>query len=137
MKYYLIDASVVLKSIFKESGSVAKRFEKVLEEASRMKAEVISSKFLIMEVTNGIRFSEKDRVVSEKYLEAFLELPIKYLTLSKEQYKKALEVSYELGTTVYDTSYHILSKAHNAIFLTCDEDYYLKAKNLGDIELVI
>ncbi len=136
MKTYLIDASVVLKSILKEDDSVAKKIGVILQGATEGSVEVISSKFLILEVANGIRFGEKDAISAKKYLEVFLKLPIKYLSCSKEQHKKALEVSYDLGTTVYDTSYHILSKAHNAIFLTCDEDYYSKAKSLGDIELV-
>lgn len=137
MKMYLIDASIVLKSILKEDNSVAKKIGVILEGAMEGSIEVISSKFLILEVANGIRFGEKDAISAKKYLEAFLKLPIKYLSCSREQYKKALEVSYNLGTTVYDTSYHILAKSRNAIFLTCDEDYFSKAKGLGGIELVI
>jgi len=137
MKTYLIDASVVLKSILKEDNSIAKKIGVILEGVMKGSVEVISSNFLILEVANGIRFREKDAISAKKYLEAFLKLPIKYLFCSREQYKKALEVSYDIGTTVYDTSYHVLAKAQNAVFLTCDEDYFSKAKGLGDIELVI
>ena len=136
MKWYLIDASVILKSILNEDTSVSKKFEELLENVVSGKIEIVSQKFLITEVANGIRFREKDKNLGLKYLEAFLQLPIKYLTLSKNQYKKVLQLSYEFGTTVYDTSYHILSKACSATFLTCDEEYYKKAKSLGDIEFV-
>ena len=50
--------------------------------------------------------------------------------------KKALEIAYELGTTVYDASYHVLAIARNAIYITADKKYFDKAKQLGNIELI-
>lgn len=136
MKKYIIDASVVLKSILKENDSVSKTFEKLLAQAGENKVQVISLRLMLSEIANGIRFGEKDLRLSQQYLRAILNLPIKYLNISRTQYTKILDLSYELGTTVYDTSYHVLAKSQNAIFLTCDEKYYSKAKILGDIELI-
>jgi len=136
MTSYLIDASVVLKSILNEDTSVSKKFEELLKEVASGKTQILSQKFLITEVANGVRYGEKDKTAGLQYLKVFLELPIKYLTLSKNHYETILETSYDIETTVYDTSYHILAKAQGAIFLTCDDDYYKKAKSLGDIELI-
>jgi predicted nucleic acid-binding protein len=136
MKRYLVDASIILQSILEESNFVSKEFEKIMKEVALGKARILSQKFLIMEVANGIRYAEKDKILAQKYFQVFLKLPIKYLALSKSQYKQILEFSYELGTTVYDTSYHILAISKGAIFLTCDSKYFKKAKGLGSVELV-
>jgi len=136
MTSYLIDASVVLKSILNEDISISEKFEELLKKVASGKIQILSQKFLITEVANGIRYGEKDETAGLQYLKVFLELPIKYLTLSKNHYKTILETSYHIGTTVYDTSYHILAKSYGATFLTCDDEYYKKAKNFGDIELV-
>lgn len=136
MTRYVVDASVVIKSLLNEDETVKRKFKNLLEEVDNGKAELISSKFLVIEVGNGLRFGVKD---SEKCLSVFsdfLKLPIKNKTLSKIQIKQSVKISYELDTKVYDTSYHVLAKAYNAIFLTCDENYYQKAKSLGDIKLL-
>lgn len=136
MKYFVVDASLILKTILKEDESVARKLRSVLEKVKHKKVELISVKLLKSEVANGIRFGEKKSELGLRYFEAIWDLPIKYMTLSKIQMKNCLRLSYDLDTTVYDTSYHVLAKVHNAVFLTCDEKYYEKAKGLGDIELI-
>lgn len=136
MTNYIIDASVILKVILKEDISISNKYNKFVEMVKNKKAEFYSVKFLKTEVANGIRFGEKDKDLGLKIYDIFLGLPIKYITLSKQQYKNCLKLSYELSTTVYDTSYHILAKIYNGIFLTCDKEYYKKAKSLGDIEVL-
>ena len=136
MRRYFIDASVILKTILKESDSVARKVGSILKLASSGKTEILSQKLLAIEVANGFRYGTKEVSESLEYFKVFLKLPIKYVISTKTQLKKVIETSFELDTTVYDTSYHILAKAHNAVFLTCDEDYYKKAKVLGDVELL-
>lgn len=136
MKIYVIDASVILKVFLNESTSVIDEFSIILKKTQEKKISLLSSKMLNIEVANGLRFSVKDQVEAIKTFKDFLALPIKTFVITKLQNEKTIKLSYELGTTVYDTSYHVLAKAHNAIFLTCDEEYYKKAKALGDIELI-
>jgi predicted nucleic acid-binding protein len=133
---YIIDASVILKVILKENVSVSNKYNKLVEMVKNKKAEFYSVKFLKTEVANGIRFGERDKELGLKIYDIFLGLPIKYITLSKQQYKNCLKLSYGLDTTVYDTSYHVLAKVYNGTFLTCDQEYYKKAKILGDIEFL-
>ena len=136
MKIYVIDASVILKVFLNESTSVIDEFSTILKKTQEKKVTLLSSKMLNIEVANGLRFSVKDQVEAIKTFKDFMSLPIKTFVITKLQNEKTIKLSYELGTTVYDTSYHVLAKAHNAIFLTCDEKYYEKAKDLGDIELI-
>ena len=72
MKTYLIDASVVLKSILKEDNSIAKKIGVILEGVMKGSVEVISSNFLILEVANGIRFGEKDAISARNIWKRFL-----------------------------------------------------------------
>jgi len=133
---YLLDASVVVRYLLSSSEEVAKRLPLLLRGVKDSKFKLYSSFLLSLEVCNSLRFSLADKQKLETVLSKLFKLPIKYLKLTNAQLAEAASLSYDLGTTVYDTSYHILAKAHNAIFLTCDEDYYKKAKDLGDIELI-
>ena len=134
---YVIDASVVLVALLESRKDLVDNAKKIFLSAKNGRVELVSSSFLKMEVANGLRFNEKDSEKATKIYRGFLDLPIKFISLSKNLYQKSLFNAYKLGTTVYDTSYHILAKARNATFLTCDEDYYQKAKGLGDIKLLI
>ena len=136
MNTYLLDASVVVRYLLSSSEEVAKRLPLLLRGVKDSKFKLYSSFLLSLEVCNSLRFSLADKQKLETVLSKLFKLPIKYLKLTNAQLAEAASLSYDLGTTVYDTSYHILAKAHNAIFLTCDEDYYKKAKDLGDIELI-
>lgn len=136
MKKYVVDASVILTEILESRKGVVDQIKEYLISAEKRKIELFSTSFLETEVANGIRFSEKNQQKASKLLKVFFKLPIKPIALESVLYDEILLVSYKLGTTVYDTSYHILAKAQNAIFLTCDEDYYKKAKSFGDVELI-
>ena len=136
MNTYILDASVVVRYLLSSSEEVAKRLPLLLRGVKDSKFKLYSSFLLSLEVCNSLRFSLADKQKLETVLSKLFKLPIKYLKLTNAQLSEAASLSYDLGTTVYDTSYHILAKAHNAIFLTCDEDYYKKAKNLGDIEFI-
>ena len=136
MKKYVVDASVVLTGILENQKTVVDEVREYFVQAEGNKLELYSSSFLKMEVCNGLRFNEKDLSKSTKLLSVFFKLPIKFIDFNHALYEESLSTSYKLNATVYDTSYHILAKAHNAVFLTCDEEYYKKAKGLGDIELI-
>lgn len=137
MNRYVVDASIVLVGLLESRESLVKKIKEIFLSAKKGKCVLISSSFLKIEVANGLRFNERDITKAGKLLNGFLDLPIKFISLNDVLYEQSLFKSYEFGTTVYDTSYHVLAKANGAIFLTCDEEYYKKAKSLGDIELLI
>lgn len=136
MKKFVVDASFTLKSLLNEKKSVSIRFRKLFKEAESGKVKVLAPRFIFSEVANAIRYSTKDSEEALGTFNDFLVLPIEFIDLDEVDYRKTIEISYSQNTTVYDTSYHVLAKAHNATFLTCDYEYYKKAKVLGDIELV-
>ena len=134
-KKCVVDASVILKFLLHENAEVANKFEGLLTKAQEEKIEILSHPLMILEVANGLRFTLKDQAQARETLKIVLRLPFKILPLTEIQQEKTLEMSFGLGTTVYDTSYHILAKSHGAVFITCDREYFKKAKQLKDIEL--
>lgn len=136
MKQYVVDASVILTALLESRESLVGKIEKYFRSAREGKSHLFSIPFVTVEVANGLRFNTRDKDIALKLFGGFQELQIKKVSLSNSQYEKILGLSYEIGTTVYDTSYHILAKSLGATFLTCDADYYKKAAKLGNIELL-
>lgn len=134
MRVLLIDASLVATALLEENKKVEKLFKELLVWAEKKKILLISSKFLSLEVANALRFTIKDKDKCLQIMKDFSVLPIRTFVLSKVHLQLSIKTSFELGTTVYDTSYHIMAKAYGATFITCDEEYFNKAELLGDIE---
>ena len=135
MKKYILDASIFLKAILNEDEKEARLVEKVFLEVSKKKAIVYAPTFILLEFTNGLRFSLNDESLVILSLEKFFQLPIELFSFKTIHVKEILKLSFRLQTTVYDTAYHFLAKLLNGIFLTADEEYFKKAKRLGDIVL--
>lgn len=133
---YILDASFVLGSILEDNPVAFKKIKSINRQVEDVKAEIYSLPLLPLEVANGLRFRLKDNKKALLFLDKFSGLPIKYFPLSFNQISEILILSYTHQTTVYDTSYHFLALLLDGIFLTCDEDYYRKAKELNHIELV-
>ena len=135
MKKYVVDASLILKSLLGEDSGVAKKFAGLLKKVKVGEVEIFSHHLIVLEVANGLRFTLKDKDLALEIFETFLQLPFKIISLSNTQQVKTLGLSYDLGTTTYDTSYHVLAKSRGAVFVTSDGDYYKKAKQLNGVEL--
>lgn len=134
---YVVDASVILTSLLQTRFDVLKKVNKYFTLLAKGEIKMISTNFLKTEVANGLRFNLKDAEMAVKFFNDFCDLPIEIHKLSASLYEEGIYKSFKYNTTVYDTLYHILALDQRAVFLTCDEDYYKKAKRLGDIELVI
>lgn len=133
---YLLDASVVVKFLSASDETVFKKFSKLLREARDKKCVLNSSFLLPFEVCNALRYSWVEPEKTNIAINKFYKLPIIFFKITASQMEKITDVAYQNNTTVYDTSYHILAKTHGATFLTCDKEYYKKAKELGNIELL-
>jgi len=136
MKKYVIDASLLLKFLLSENLKTEQLVNKFLILAKEKKILLYSSDLLVLEVTNGLRYSLRDVNLAEETLQKFLGLPINYFRFSPAQIGKILKLSYEYQTSVYDTSYHFLAKIIQGIFLTADSEYFKKARRFGDIQLI-
>lgn len=135
MKSFVFDASIILNYLFAESKDVKILLTKILKQAQANQVKLLSTSFLSIEVANGLRFKLKDSELAQRVLLGFMALPINYHQLSDSQLLQTTKSAYAMGTTIYDTAYHILAISHGATFLTCDNKYYKQARKLGDIKL--
>lgn len=136
MNIYILDASVILSFLLSESKTVAHNIQLLLKEAQQNKNKLYSSCLLRLEVGNGLRYTIKEPEISKNAFSKFLVLPITYFDLTTIHYQKTLTLSYQLKTSFYDTSYHVLAQILSGIFLTCDNKYYQRAKNIGGIKFL-
>lgn len=136
MKAYVLDASVVLTFLLGKSSSVERNFIEILKKAKNSEVKLYSSYLLPCEVGNGLRYSLSDKALAERVLQKFLNLPLEFFAFSPAHYSKILQLSYFFETSFYDTSYHFLANLLKGVFLTCDAEYFKKAKKLGNIELL-
>ncbi|MDO8514964.1 MAG: type II toxin-antitoxin system VapC family toxin [bacterium] len=136
MNKFIIDASVILGYLLQKNEKIVNRVESLLKKFKKGEIEIYAPQLLFTEVANGLRFSLKDENLAASQFEKYAKLKIDYPPFSEIQMKEIIKLSYKLGTTVYDTSYHFLAIMLNGTFLTCDKEYFVKAKQLEKIELV-
>lgn len=136
MTAYILDASVVVNLLLGKENRAAAAVKRILKEAEKGKTKTYSSPLLIFEVGNSLRYALTDSLIADEPFQQFLDLPISYFEFEQGHHLQILKQSYSLKTSFYDTSYHFLAQLLDGTFLTADEDYFKKAKNLGHIELV-
>lgn len=135
-KSVVIDASAIVTFLLSEVWKSGKKFSRLLQDADKGKLELISSKLLPLEVANSLRFSLRDGKLADEAFVKLLALPIKYVELSRPQYRKSLEIAYQINASVYDSSYHVLAIAMGCDYLTCDKKYANSAAGLGNINFL-
>lgn len=136
MKIYVIDASVILRTLSDKGGPADKFFRKLLTHQKKKRVHLYSIPYLLLEIANGLRFTLKESKFAEESLKECINLPIKYFPLTNSHIDKALQLSYQYKTTVYDSLYHVVAAFLDGIFLTCDAEYVSKAKGYGNIKLL-
>ncbi len=132
MNVFVCDASVLLTVLFGTNKEVATRLERLLRDTS---TSVHILPFTVIEFANGVRFSTRDISLAKQALERFTALALPVMPIVSQDVHAIMELSYRLGTTVYDTAYHYIAIMYEGIFITCDRNYYKKASKLGCIEL--
>lgn len=136
MNIYIIDASVILRWFDREARATQHKLNEILNEQENHAASLHSTSFIILEVANGLRYSYKNDIDIEDYLNKFIDLPITLHQVDSSHMRQITKLALKLHTTVYDTSYHFLAHLMGGTFFTCDAEYYKKAHSLGSIELL-
>lgn len=136
MKTYVVDASFILGALLEDTESIKLVFGKIFDEVMFKKATIYSSQLLPFEVANVCRYKFKDGDLGMDLYDKFCQLPICFLTLDANQIKQALSLAYAVKSSVYDAGYHLAAQIVGGTYLTCDRQYYLKAKKTGNIQLI-
>ena len=136
MTCYILDASIVVGFILGKEGIKSTTISKLLKDSRIGKVKLYSTVFLPFEVGNALRYSLPNAEIATETLKIFSNLPIELFDLTPSHYEEIMEMSYQTGTTFYDSAYHFLAKLINGIFLTADSQYFERAKELGSIQLI-
>lgn len=132
----VIDASIVLTSIFSPNVAVRKKLEIILRRTERGEVLLCAPELLWFEVANGLRFSERDQKITQKLYRLFARLPISRHPFPTKWLEAATALAYQYQTTVYDCAYHYLALELEGTFYTCDRKYFEKSKSAGRIKLI-
>ena len=134
LKLYIIDNSVILKTIIQEEGSELAR-----------KLIVLKNKYEISILVPDIfRYEFFNKLIKgmdgEKAMEIFQELierQVSILPLENDLIEMAnkLVIKYP-KISFYDAAYHALAKAYDAELITADEKYYALTQKEGNIRLL-
>ncbi len=135
MPIYIFDASAILNYLLSENKNSGSEVKNIFRLERQGKSQIYSLSLLPLEVSNVLKhkLTQNDTL---KIFELFKKQHISYQTLTMEHMEEIIKNSYQFGTTVYDTSYHYLAKMFDGTFITCDRDYYQKAKAWGNIKLI-
>ncbi len=136
MKTFVVDASFVLQAVLSSRDAPVKRLYELVSSADRGSIRIIAPSLFVYEISNGLRYSVKDIELIETILVKISQFPIDIQTLSLSHMLEVSRMALANATTVYDSSYHFLAMLHQGIFLTCDSEYYKKAKDSVNIELL-
>ncbi len=136
MKKHVLDASFIMTALINKEKKVSHFLENLLYALRDKKIEIYSTPFMQYEIANGLRYSFIDEHKSMEIFNKFSKIPIKIFSLNALQLREIIILSYQLKTTVYDTTYHYIAQLIDCVFITCDKAYYQKAKHLGHIQMI-
>ena len=136
MNIYIMDASVILTSLFEQKKTIFNQYTSFMHEVKKEKAVLHAPSFLTLEVANGLRYASDGLQYALEVYEKFSLLPIRFFSFSQIHVQDIIRLAIQNKSTVYDTSYHFLAQLLGGIFITCDKEYYKKAHHMGDIRLL-
>jgi predicted nucleic acid-binding protein len=134
----VVDASVVLKWYFPESG--AAEAERILLEAADGTRELLAPEFIVAEVANTlwkkVRRQECDAEQAHTFLAAFsADAPTALATGALAP--RALELAMQLDETVYDCLYVAAAIENGASLVTADAKLARCARSvIAEVELI-
>lgn len=135
MPIYVFDASVILNYLLDENKDVGKEIKNIFRQEKSGKTQIYSVNLLPFEVGNVLK-NKLSQDNNKKIFGLFKKQHIIYKSLALDQMEEIISLSCQFDTTVYDTSYHYLAKILGGTFITCDRNYFNKAKTWGNIKLI-
>ena len=134
MKTYVVDNSVILKSIIREDGSELVRKLMVLKE--QFKIAILVPDLFRYEFFNIIIKGMPSKMAM-KVFDTFMSRQVSVVPLEGDLIELANRLVEKYPRiSFYDATYHALAKAYNVDFITADKKYYSMTKNEGHVKLL-
>lgn len=131
MAVVVVDASVVVKSLFPERGETDSALAIQLWRTIRAgRAELIQPSHWLAEVAAVI--ARLSAATAAKDVRDLYALEIE-TAASASIYETACELSISLGHHLFDTLYHAVALEVGGTLITADERYYRKAQGQGRV----
>lgn len=134
MKTYVVDNSVILKSIISEDGSELVRKLMVLKE--QFKISILVPDLFRYEFFNKIIKGMPSKMAM-KVFDTFMSRQVSVVPLEDDLIELANRLVKKYPKiSFYDAAYHALAKAYNVDFITADKKYYGMTKDEGHVKLL-
>jgi predicted nucleic acid-binding protein len=132
MNDYIIDSTIILGLIFlppNKSKEIKRFFKKNSEN-------LYTNEFVKFQISAFLIKEFDDQEMIENVTEGLNDLPLQFLKVNDVILSTARKISMTRKVNFFTATYHAEAISRNETFVTLDNDYYKKAKDLGNIKLI-
>jgi len=127
---YVLDASVVVKWFVEEEGKEIAL--SIRDKFWKREIHIIVPDLLLYEISNALRYNPKFNENDVKdAIDSIINMGIRILIPSGEILKKAIDMSFLYGITLYDAYYVALADELKIPFITADKKLFDKIKKFS------
>lgn len=115
----VVDSSVIIKWLSQDRENYLKESDKILEDAQNNKIILIAPELAKYEAGNVLLVGKHLSIEQAKIvLSRFYELPLSFISESKELSETTFKLAYDLGITYYDASFLSIAEKYGASLVT-------------------
>jgi predicted nucleic acid-binding protein len=128
----VVDASVVVKWFNREEFTREALF--LRDHIRQGRVLPFSPQLVIFEVANSLRYNPEFGIDDvQDTVKSILDMQIQILPLDHRTWRRAVEISFERGITVYDSVYVALAEGVEGTLWTADDKLVSKTGGMGRI----
>lgn len=128
----VVDASVVVKWFNREEFTREALF--LRDHIRQERVLPFSPQLVIFEVANSLRYNPEFGIDDvQDTVKSILDMQIQILPLDDRTWRRAVEISFERGITVYDSVYVALAEGVEGTLWTADDKLVSKTGGMGRI----
>lgn len=132
---FVLDSSVIVKWFCQEEGTeLALKFR---EGHVSGYANIAFPDLVIYEIANALRYNQKiTEEDARNSVNSLIDLGMEIIVPTKKVTESAISLAFEYDITVYDAYFVALAKELGFKFVTADENFYKKIKELKFVNLL-
>ena len=135
MKSVVTDSSVSVKWINQINEEFLDQADKLLKDAQTGSVNLLAPELSKYEIGNALLKKRLDLPLAYEALGTVYQLPITFVSESKELAKETYRIAEKAGITYYDASFVALAKLKNAVLVTNNPKHQGKTREVKIIAL--